>query len=104
MSTEERVPTHGRVEMIDPEALQAIGELLQAASQYGLGVAFEPDGEGWKVSYIPGMPVWDEYQLPSGELSNAYDLHIAAAAALKPLVELGEQAANYFAEQDQQRA
>jgi hypothetical protein len=66
MSTEERVPTHGRAEMIDAEALEAIGELLQAASQYGLGVAFEPDGEGWKVSYIPGTPVWEEYQLPSG--------------------------------------
>jgi hypothetical protein len=100
----ERVPTHGSAEMIGPEALQAIGELLQAASQYGLGVAFEPDGEGWKVSYIPGEPVWEEYELPSGELSNAYDLHIAAAAALKPLVELGEQAAYYFAEQDQKRA
>jgi hypothetical protein len=100
----EPVPTHGTAEMIGPEALHAIGELLRAASQYGLGVAFEPDGEGWKVSYIPGKPVWEEYQLPSGELSNAYDLHIAAAAALKPLVELGEQAANYFAEQDQKRA
>jgi hypothetical protein len=51
----ERVPTHGSAEMIGPEALHAIGELLQAASQYGLGVAFEPDGEGWKVSYIPGQ-------------------------------------------------
>jgi hypothetical protein len=57
----ERVPTRGSVEMIGPEALQAIGELLQAASQYGLGVAFEPDGEGWKVSYIPRKPVCPEY-------------------------------------------
>jgi hypothetical protein len=89
------VPAHGSEEIIGPEALKAIGELLQAASQYGLGVSFEPDGEGWKVSYIPGKPVWEEYELPSGELSNAYDLHIAA---LKPLVELGEQAADYFAE------
>jgi hypothetical protein len=100
----ERVLTHGSAEMIGPEALYAIGELLRAASQYGLGVAFEPDGEGWKVSYIPGKPLWEEYELPSGELSNAYDLHVAAAAALKPLVELGEKAANYFAEQDQKRA
>ena len=100
----ERVPTHAGAEMIGPEALHAIGELLEAASQYGFGAAFEPDGEGWKVSYIPGEPVWEEYELPSGELSNAYDLHIAAAAALKPLVELGEQATSYFAEQDQKRA
>ena len=75
-----------------------------APPSMGSGVAFEPDGEGWKVSYIPGKPVWEEYELPTGELSNAYDLHIAAAAALKPLVELGEQAAHYFAEQDQKRA
>jgi hypothetical protein len=100
----ERVPTHGSAEVIGPEALSAIGQLLQAAAHCGLGVAFEPDGEGWKVSYLPGKPAWEEYVLPSGELSNAYDLHIAAPAALKPLVELGEQAANYFAEQDQQRA
>ncbi len=28
-----------------PEALQAIGELLQAAAQAGLTVACEPDGD-----------------------------------------------------------
>jgi hypothetical protein len=36
----------------------------------------------------------------SGPLSNAYDLHIAAAAALKPLIELGERAEEFFARRD----
>jgi hypothetical protein len=31
------------------------------------------------------------------ELSNAYNLHIGASAALKPLIEMGERAAAYFA-------
>jgi hypothetical protein len=82
---------------ISPEALQAIGELLQAAAQHGLGVAFEPDGEGWRISYIlHDWPAHQEYNLPGGTLSNAYDLHIAAAAALKPLIELGRRAETYF--------
>jgi hypothetical protein len=82
---------------ISSEALQAIGELFQAAAQHGLGVAFEPDGEGWRISYVlHDWPVYEEYDLPCGPLSNAYDLHIAAAAALKPLIELGERAERYF--------
>ena len=86
---------------ISPEALQAIGELLQAAAQHGMGVAFEPDGEGWRISYIlRGWPAYQEYDLPAGALSNAYDLHIAAAAALKPLVELGGRAEKYFERRD----
>jgi hypothetical protein len=55
---------------ISPEALQAIGELLQAAAQHGLGVAFAPDDEGWRISYIlhgwPGWPSYQEYDLPGG--------------------------------------
>ncbi|HZC99737.1 MAG TPA: hypothetical protein VFA46_05955 [Actinomycetes bacterium] len=86
---------------ISPEALQAIGELLQAAAQHGLGVAFEPDDEGWRISYILyDWPAYQEYDLPSGPLSNAYDLHIAAAAALKPLIEMGERAERFFAHRD----
>jgi hypothetical protein len=86
---------------ISPEALQAIGELLQAAAQHGLGVAFEPDGEGWRISYIlDDWPAYQEYNLPAGLLSNAYDLHIAAAAALKPLIEMGRRAEQYFEDRD----
>ena len=67
----------------------------------GLGVAFEPDGEGWRVSYIlHGWPAYEDYSLPGGELANAYDLEVGAKAALKPLVELGERAARYFAERE----
>ena len=86
---------------ISSEALQAIGELLQAAAQHGMGVAFEPDGEGWRISYVMhDWPAYEEYDLPCGPLSNAYDLHIAAAAALKPLIELGERAEKYFEQRD----
>jgi hypothetical protein len=60
-----------------------------------------PTPEGWRISYIlHGWPAYDEYDLPSGPLSNAYDLHIAAAAALKPLVELGERAERHFERRD----
>jgi hypothetical protein len=45
-------------------------------------------------------PAYEEYDLPSGPLSNAYDLHIAAAAALKPLIELGGRAEKYFEQRD----
>lgn len=90
-------PVPGTVPL-DDATLRAVGDLLQAAAQAGMGVAFEPDGDGWRVSYVlHDWPAYDEYSLPSGQLSNAYDLHIAAAAALKPLVELGEKAEAFFA-------
>jgi hypothetical protein len=41
---------------------------------------------------------------PAGQLANAYDLHIAAAAALKPLVELGERAKEYSEWRDRNRS
>ena len=86
---------------MDAETLQSVGELLQAAAQHGLGIVFEPDGEGWRISYVlHDWPAYQEYELPAGQLSNAYDLHIAAAAALKPLVEMGERAEQYFAKRD----
>ncbi len=65
------------------------------------GVAFEPDGDGWRVSYIiDDWPAYQEYEFKGGQLANAYDLHIAAAASLKPLIELGERASAYFASRD----
>jgi hypothetical protein len=45
---------------ISSEALQAISELLQAAAQYGMGVAFEPNGEGWRISYV--LHDWPAYE------------------------------------------
>ena len=86
---------------LDDQTLHAVGELLQAAAQAGLGVAFEPDGDGWRVSYIINdWPAYQEYELKGGQLANAYDLHIAAAASLKPLIELGERADAYFASRE----
>lgn len=90
---------HG--EGLSDDTLTAIGKLLQAAAQYGLGVAFEPDGEGWRVSYlIHDWPAYQDDEFSVGCLANAYDLQVAAAASLKPLVEMGERAQRYFAERD----
>ena len=87
---------------VSPLAVEAITELLQAAAQHNLGVAFEPDGEGWRVSYLmqERWPAYQDYEMSGGTLSNAYDLHIAASAALKPLIEMGERAEAYFAKRD----
>ena len=78
------------------EALQTIAELLQAADQYGLGVVFQPELDGWRISYVIDWPAYEEYELPAGELSNTYDLHLGASAALKPLIELGERYKSYL--------
>jgi hypothetical protein len=87
-------------EAISPEALQGVAKLLRVAWEHGLGVAFEPDGDGWRLSYIVhDWPACRDYELPAGQLSNAYDLHIAAAAALKPLVEIGERTDKHFEQQ-----
>lgn len=92
MPDDNRIPT---------DALEAIGELLTAAAQHGIGVAFEPDGEGWRISHIlHDWPAYNDYNLPAGELANTYDLEVGAKAALKPLVELGERASQYFASRD----
>ena len=83
------------------EALRPVGELLQAAAQHGLGVAFEPDREGWRISYlIDDWPAYQDYELKGGTLANAYDLEVGAKAALKPLIQLGERAERYFADGD----
>lgn len=64
-------------------------------------MAFEPEGDGWFVSYIipkdidwPGI---HDFELHGGKLSEAYDLEIAAAAALKPLRDLAREATKYRA-------
>ena len=43
----------GTAEMIGPEALHAIGELLRAASQHGLGVASSPTGRAGRSATSP---------------------------------------------------
>ena len=56
MSTEERVPTHGRAEMIGSEALQAIGELLQAAS---VRLCTAQEGRVWLRSPCAVVANWE---------------------------------------------
>jgi hypothetical protein len=52
---------------------------------HGIGITFEPDGEGWTVGYTRGMG--------GGELATAYDLETAARAAERPLDELAQRLA-----------
>ena len=64
--------------------------LGQAAEQYQVPVAFVPDGDGWKVLHVLDWPAYSEDKIRYGTLSNAHALDTAAAAALRPLIELGE--------------
>lgn len=41
--------------IFDAETLAAIGELLTLGEQYGVGVTFTPDAEGWTIGYTVGM-------------------------------------------------
>lgn len=53
---------------IPAEALEAAGELLAAAEQYGLGVALEPEGDGWRVhDLIDDWPAYQEIELKGGQ-------------------------------------
>ncbi|WP_431844271.1 hypothetical protein, partial [Calidifontibacter indicus] len=45
-------------------------------------------------------PAYQDYELAGGQLSNAYDLQVAASAALKPLVEHGIRCLRYFDQRD----
>ena len=67
-------------DVFDTETLQAVGELLAAGAQHGIGVSFEPDAEGWRIGYLVGMG--------GGDLLAGYDLGDTARAALRPLEEL----------------
>lgn len=67
---------------LDEETRDAVAELLVAGEQYGIGVTFVPDDQGWTVGYMVGMG--------GGDFAEAYDLRTAARAALRPLVNMGE--------------
>ncbi|MFD6279470.1 hypothetical protein ACFWFI_28465 [Streptomyces sp. NPDC060209] len=80
-----------------PELLNAIGDLLATAHRQQIGVAFEPDGDGWRLHYlVDDWPAVEEYELSAGPLSDAYDLQVAASAALRPLVKMGHSLAQHF--------
>jgi hypothetical protein len=64
-------------------ALEAIGTLLEAGYQHGIGITFEPDFVGWKIGYMVGRG--------GGDLATAYDLETAVKAAEKPLDDLARQ-------------
>ncbi|WP_093803906.1 hypothetical protein [Streptomyces sp. Wb2n-11] len=80
-----------------PELLQAVGDLLATAHRHQVGIAFEPDGDGWRIHYlVDDWPAVEEYQLSAGPLSDAYDLQVAASAALRPLVKMGISVTEHF--------
>ncbi|MGA4867544.1 hypothetical protein ACPB9J_33460 [Streptomyces lavendulocolor] len=80
-----------------PELLNAIGDLLATAHHHQIGIAFEPDGEGWRIHYIvDDWPAVEEYELSAGPLADAYDLQTASAAALRPLVKMGVSVTQHF--------
>jgi len=68
---------------LDEETRDAVAELLVAGEQYGIGLTFVPDDHGWTVGFMRGMG--------GGDLAEAYDLCTAARAALRPLVNMGEE-------------
>lgn len=70
---------------ISDAALEGIRNLLDAGKNYGIGISFEPDAEGWKIGYMRGMG--------GGDLASAYDLETAVAAAERPLDELAHRLA-----------
>jgi len=55
-------------------------DLLDAARASGVGIAFEPDDEGWRISYVLPIdwPAYTEYELGAGPLASAYDLATAS--------------------------
>ena len=70
-----------------------IRELLAEALDRGVGVAFEPDDDGWRISYLTPyrLAELEEYELRGGPLAGARDLDSAAAAALTSFREVVEQ-------------
>ncbi|MER6231558.1 hypothetical protein ABT169_20750 [Streptomyces sp. NPDC001616] len=57
-----------------PELLNVIGDLLATAHRQQIGVAFEPDGDGWRLHYLVNdWPAVEEYELSARALSDAYD-------------------------------
>jgi hypothetical protein len=71
----------------------AVRKLLSEALDRGVGVAFEPLQDGWRISYLTPyrLPELEEYELRGGPLADAGDLEAAAAAALTPLREIVEE-------------
>jgi hypothetical protein len=71
---------------------KSVMDLLAVAAEARVGIAFAPDEDGWTLSYLLPFdwPAYTEYALDAGPLSSAYDLGTAAAAAVRPLREMGE--------------
>ena len=76
---------------MDQGTIDAVIRLLREADSLGVGVAIVSEPGGWRISHLVDWPAYNEpYDLPHGVLAIAYDLEIAAKAALRPLVDVGE--------------
>jgi hypothetical protein len=84
--------------LADDVTRKSVMDLLLAALEARVGVAIEPDDEGWRISYVLpcNWPAHTEYELAAGPLSSAYDLGTAAAAAIRPLNEMGAMVDQYL--------
>lgn len=72
------------------ETIDSVLEVLGVADEYGIGVAFTPDGDGWRISYLTDWPAYQDAEIGYTEVAVAHDLHVAAQAALRPLMEFGD--------------
>lgn len=85
--------------MVEIDDANAVLALLREAEQYNVGIAFVPDNDGWEVMHVgTDWPAHCDFEVGGGRLAYAYDLQTAAAAALRPLGELGQAFQKYLAE------
>ena len=78
------------VRRYDDRTVDAVLELLSYAEDNLVSVVFEPDGEGWRISYATDWPAAAEYELQCKEVAVAHSLDIAATAALRPIMEYSD--------------
>ena len=84
------------------EDANAVLALLKEAEEYNVGVAFVPDNDGWEVMHVgTNWPAHSDTVTEVGRLAFAYDLQTAAAAALRPLGELGRAFQSYLSTRPQ---
>jgi hypothetical protein len=72
----------------EPEERTPLDELLSEASRLGWGIAFEPDGDGWYVSYLVPVdincPGANDRELASRKLSEAASTSRASRTSARP--------------------
>ena len=98
-----RAPTHGSAKMIGPEALHAIGELPRPPPSTARRGLRARQG-GLEGQLHPRQRQRGKDSASFRQAVECVRLAHRGCGRVKPLVELGEQVAKCFAEQDQKRA